>query len=42
MNKIFERPLYPYVRSADQDGAMARHSVVIIGAGPAGLEAAMR
>lgn len=41
MNKIFERPLYPYVRSADQDGTQARHSVVIIGAGPVGLAAAI-
>ena len=41
MNKIFERPLYPYARSADQDGGLARHSVVIVGAGPVGLAAAI-
>ncbi|MCW1934620.1 FAD-dependent oxidoreductase [Pararhodobacter zhoushanensis] len=40
--KIFEIPLYPYVRSADQDAATpARHSVVVIGAGPVGLGVAL-
>jgi 3-(3-hydroxy-phenyl)propionate hydroxylase len=42
MTKIFETPLYPYVRSRDQDAAQpARHTVVIIGAGPVGLAAAI-
>jgi 3-(3-hydroxy-phenyl)propionate hydroxylase len=35
-------PVYPYRRSADQDGAAARHHpVVIVGAGPSGLSAAI-
>ncbi len=42
MNKIFEVPLYPYSRSADQDAARpAHHPVVIVGAGPVGLAAAI-
>ncbi|ADZ71479.1 FAD-dependent oxidoreductase [Polymorphum gilvum] len=42
MSKIFETPLYPYVRSADQDAAApVRHPVVVIGAGPIGLAAAI-
>ncbi len=42
MNKIFETPLYPYKRSSDQDAnAPVRHPVVIIGAGPVGLSAAI-
>ncbi|WP_372605334.1 FAD-dependent oxidoreductase [Actibacterium sp.] len=42
MNKIFEIPLYPYARCADQDAAVpARHKVVVIGAGPIGLGAAI-
>lgn len=42
MTKIFETPLYPYVRSSDQDAAQpVRHTVVIIGAGPVGLAAAI-
>jgi 3-(3-hydroxy-phenyl)propionate hydroxylase len=42
MNKIFETPLYPYKRSPDQDElAPARHKVVVIGAGPIGLAAAI-
>ena len=40
--KIFETPLYPYRRTADQDtGAKAHHPVVIVGAGPIGLGAAI-
>jgi 3-(3-hydroxy-phenyl)propionate hydroxylase len=40
--KIFETPLYPYRRSADQEpGARARHPVVVAGAGPIGLAAAI-
>ncbi|MEZ5910973.1 MAG: FAD-dependent oxidoreductase [Paracoccaceae bacterium] len=40
--KIFEVPLYPYARSADQDALQAvRRPVVIIGAGPIGLAAAI-
>jgi 3-(3-hydroxy-phenyl)propionate hydroxylase len=42
MNKIFETPLYPYARSADQDAPRpARHQVVVVGAGPVGLAAAI-
>lgn len=42
MSKIFETPLYPYQRHADQDAAIpARHKVVVIGAGPIGLTAAI-
>ena len=42
MNKIFEVPLYPYTRHADQ-GAVppAHHRVVVVGAGPVGLAAAI-
>ena len=40
MKKIFEIPLYPYARSADQDApAPVRHKVVVVGAGPIGLAA---
>ncbi|MGG7645189.1 FAD-dependent oxidoreductase [Rhodovulum sp. YNF3179] len=40
--KIFETPLYPYERSQDQDAETAvRHPVVIVGAGPVGLAAAI-
>ena len=42
MNKIFETPLYPYARHADQDAAApVRRKVVIVGAGPVGLAAAI-
>ncbi|WP_395688632.1 FAD-dependent oxidoreductase [Aestuariivirga sp.] len=42
MARIFETPLYPYVRSADQDAqGSVRHSVIIVGAGPVGLTAAI-
>jgi 3-(3-hydroxy-phenyl)propionate hydroxylase len=42
MNKIFEIPMYPYARSRDQDAmARVRHPVVVIGAGPVGLGAAI-
>lgn len=42
MKKIFEIPLYPYQRSSDQDASQpVRHPVVIIGAGPIGLGAAI-
>ena len=42
MNKIFEVPLYPYARHADQDApAPVRRKVVVIGAGPIGLAAAI-
>ena len=41
-NKIFEIPLYPYKRSTDQDAnPCVRHPVVVIGAGPIGLGAAI-
>ena len=36
--RIFETPIYPYARHADQDAASpARHTVVVVGAGPIGL-----
>ncbi len=42
MSKIFETPLYPYARSPDQDAATpSRHPVVVVGAGPVGLAAAI-
>ncbi|HGG04418.1 MAG TPA: FAD-dependent oxidoreductase [Aliiroseovarius sp.] len=42
MNKIFETPLYPYRRLEEQDSEQpARHKVVVIGAGPIGLGAAI-
>ncbi len=42
MTKIFETPLYPYARHPDQDAATPpRHKVVILGAGPVGLAAAI-
>ncbi|NRG16730.1 FAD-dependent oxidoreductase [Rhizobiales bacterium] len=42
MTKIFETPLYPYERTKDQDAAEpVRHPVVVIGAGPIGLAAAI-
>jgi 3-(3-hydroxy-phenyl)propionate hydroxylase len=42
MNKIFDTPLYPYARSADQDApAPVRHAVAVIGAGPVGLSVAI-
>ncbi|MFT7595047.1 MAG: 3-(3-hydroxy-phenyl)propionate hydroxylase [Paracoccaceae bacterium] len=42
MSKIFEVPLYPYKRSPDQDAAVpVRRKVVVIGAGPIGLGAAI-
>lgn len=42
MNKIFEVPLYAYERSPDQDAASSvRHKVIVIGAGPIGLAAAI-
>lgn len=42
MKKIFETELYPFARSRDQDALHpVRHPVVIIGAGPVGLAAAI-
>ena len=42
MTKIFQVPLYPYARSQDQDAAQpVRHPVVVVGAGPIGLAAAI-
>ncbi|WP_137702118.1 FAD-dependent oxidoreductase [Marimonas lutisalis] len=42
MNKIFEVPLYAYERSPDQDAPTpVRHPVIVIGAGPIGLAAAI-
>ncbi|MBL1436475.1 MAG: FAD-dependent oxidoreductase [Rhodobacteraceae bacterium] len=42
MTKIFDTPLYAYQRSDDQDvSPTARHKVIIIGAGPVGLAAAI-
>jgi 3-(3-hydroxy-phenyl)propionate hydroxylase len=42
MNKIFQTPLYAYKRHRDQDAANpVRHPIVVIGAGPIGLAAAI-
>lgn len=42
MTKIFETPLYPYARHADQSAKTpVRRKVVVIGAGPIGLAAAI-
>lgn len=42
MGRIFETPLYPYRRSADQDAVTpVRHTVIVVGAGPIGLAAAI-
>ncbi len=42
MTKIFETPIYPFVRHADHDApAPARHKVLVVGAGPVGLAAAI-
>jgi 3-(3-hydroxy-phenyl)propionate hydroxylase len=42
MGRIFDTPLYPYQRSPDQDAPEPiRHPVVVIGAGPVGLAAAI-
>ena len=42
MSKIFEQLLYPYRRCPDQEAATAvRHPVVVVGAGPIGLAAAI-
>ncbi len=42
MNKVFEVPLYAYTRSPDQEAAApVRHAVVVVGAGPVGLAAAI-
>jgi len=39
--KTYTNPIYPYVRSRDQDGGPARHAVVVVGAGPIGLAVAI-
>jgi 3-(3-hydroxy-phenyl)propionate hydroxylase len=40
--RIFDRPLYPYARHADQDAAQpVRRRVVVVGAGPVGLAMAL-
>jgi 3-(3-hydroxy-phenyl)propionate hydroxylase len=42
VSRIFETPLYPYRRSADQGAAEpARHTAVVVGAGPVGLACAI-
>ncbi|WP_025900078.1 FAD-dependent oxidoreductase [Sneathiella glossodoripedis] len=42
MKKIFEEPLYPYLRSVDQDeNPPVQKPVIIIGAGPVGLTLAI-
>ncbi len=42
MTKIFETPLYPYERYVDQGAAaVVRHPVIVVGAGPVGLSAAI-
>ncbi len=41
-SRIFETPLYPYKRHPDQDASTpVRHPVIVIGAGPVGLAAAI-
>jgi 3-(3-hydroxy-phenyl)propionate hydroxylase len=39
--KTYTNPVYPYRRSPDQDGPPARRPVVVVGAGPIGLAAAI-
>jgi 3-(3-hydroxy-phenyl)propionate hydroxylase len=39
--KTYINPIYPYVRSRDQDAGPARHPVVVVGAGPIGLAVAI-
>ncbi|MEP0510696.1 MAG: FAD-dependent monooxygenase, partial [Aurantimonas coralicida] len=42
MAEIFEQALYSYRRSPDQDAAApVRHPVIVVGAGPVGLAAAL-
>jgi 3-(3-hydroxy-phenyl)propionate hydroxylase len=42
MLKTYTYPKFPYVRSAEQaEGRVVRHPVVVIGAGPIGLTAAL-
>jgi 3-(3-hydroxy-phenyl)propionate hydroxylase len=42
MFSTYDAPVYPYVQSAEQaQGQPARHKVVVIGAGPVGLTAAL-
>ncbi|SEJ94282.1 3-(3-hydroxy-phenyl)propionate hydroxylase [Cribrihabitans marinus] len=42
MNKIFETPIYAYKHSPDQDASTpVRHKVIVVGAGPVGLAAAI-
>ncbi len=42
MFSTYDAPVYPYVQSAEQvTGQPARHKVVVIGAGPVGLTAAL-
>ncbi|MDA7966179.1 FAD-dependent oxidoreductase [Ruegeria sp.] len=42
MNKIFETPIYAYTPSPDQTApAPVRHKVIVVGAGPVGLAAAI-
>ncbi|MGI9568954.1 MAG: hypothetical protein ACR2PH_04265, partial [Desulfobulbia bacterium] len=40
--RLIEEQLYPYRRSPDQDQSEAvRHNVIVVGAGPVGLAAAI-
>ena len=39
--KTYTNPVYAYRRSPDQDGTPARRPVVVVGAGPVGLAAAI-
>ncbi len=39
--KTYVNPVYPYVRSPDQSGPPRRHPVIVVGAGPVGLAAAI-
>lgn len=39
--KTYTNPVYSYQRSPDQDGAPRHHPVIVVGAGPVGLAAAI-
>jgi len=39
--KTYSNPVYAYRRSPDQDGDVAHHPVIVVGAGPVGLAAAI-
>ena len=39
--KTYSNPVYAYERSPDQDSPLQRHPVIVVGAGPVGLAAAI-